>query len=70
MSRLPLFLVLLGILLSLLGFKLGSLIWAGSPIVVYVIISTLKRKELGIWTLVGYVSSAVAIISYLMRELG
>ncbi len=67
MSKVPLTLVSIGIVLSLFNLRLGPVVWASAPIVVYLSVSILYRKRLGWWSILGVTSSAVAILSYFLK---
>ena len=67
MSKVPLALVSIGILLSLFNLRIGPVVWASAPIVVYLSVSLLRHKELGWWSILGVASTAVAILSYFLR---
>ncbi len=60
-------LVSVGILLSLFNLRIGPVIWASAPIVVYLSVSVLHRRDLGWWSTLGIASSAVAILSYFLK---
>ena len=70
MSKFPLALVSLGIFLSLFNLRLGPIVWASAPIVVYVVVSIAHRRQLGWWSLLGVLSASVAVLSYLLKAGG
>ncbi len=67
MSLLPLSLVSFGMLLSFMGFKVGAVLWAAAPVLVYILLSAVKFPELRMWSLVGLLCAAVAVLSFLVR---
>ncbi|NPA80830.1 MAG: hypothetical protein GXO29_07280 [Thermotogae bacterium] len=67
MSRLPLLIVLAGLALSLADLRVGPIVWASAPVVVYLAVAYTYRRNLGWWSLVGVFSTAVAILSALLK---
>lgn len=67
MSKIPLILVSTGIFLSFFNLRLGPVVWASAPVVVYVLVSVVYRRHLGWWSGVGILSALMAVLSYFLK---
>ncbi len=70
MSKIPLILVSAGILLSFFNLRLGPVVWASAPVVVYVLVSVIHWRRLGWWSSVGILSALMAVLSYFLKIVG
>ncbi len=66
MNRIPLALVILGIILSLTGSRYGLVIWSLSPLL-YTTVVILKNRSLGIWIIFYFVILLCILSSGFLR---
>ncbi|MEO0139444.1 MAG: hypothetical protein ABIL16_02515 [candidate division WOR-3 bacterium] len=67
MSRLPLLMVLVGIMLSLFGYRLGLHIWAFAPLTVYILVVFTLRGKLGFWVIFALIIFFTTVLSLILR---
>ncbi len=68
MNRFPLILVAVGISLSLLNIRFGLVIWAVSPLIVYILIAYILRKELKYWLIFALLIAMIISLSLIYTQ--
>lgn len=68
MNRLPLILVMVGIFLSLFNIRFGLIIWALSPLVIYILIAYILRKELKYWLVFALLIAIIISLSLIYSQ--